>query len=70
MLSSLFFYLKYTRADLFQEIRLSQKLNQENDISKQDKKFFWLKICFPLMQLSNADINSVELFAEFYRKHI
>lgn len=52
MLSSLFFYLKYTRADLFQEIRLSQKLNQENGISKQDKKIFLVKNMFP----SNAVI--------------
>jgi len=36
----LFFYLKYTPAGLFQDIRLNQKLNQENDISKQYKNFF------------------------------
>lgn len=40
MLFFLYFYLKDTPAGLFQEIRLNQKLNQENDISKQDKNFF------------------------------
>lgn len=45
----LYFYLKDTPAGLFQEIRLNQKRNQENDISKQDKFFFcFAKNTFPL----------------------